>query len=228
MKAAAPQAPVSTNTTPKTGAKGRAAPQKSAGAAAFAGLLAKALSAKDAASAAPARGAARLPALGGQGRTARHGGARVKTSGRQRRSDEALGSRADPRRSRHRPQRGRRASARARRGTGRGTADRRRHRRPRAAPSRGSRWRTSAGSLRAPTARMRRAPCRRPQAEKTDGFPAAAKPFIERLAAAEPNGTQPLPRVPPRSSASGDDRGPTSCAPSAWSCVTAAARSASR
>ncbi|OHD68847.1 MAG: hypothetical protein A2177_13490 [Spirochaetes bacterium RBG_13_68_11] len=42
MKAAAPQAPGSTHTTAKTSAKGRAAPAKAAGTAAFAGVLAKA------------------------------------------------------------------------------------------------------------------------------------------------------------------------------------------
>ena len=187
MKAAAPQAPVSTNTTPKTGAKGRSASAKSAGAGAFAGFLAKAVSAKDAASAAPARSAARLPALGGQGR--RPGAAAGKASGRQRRSDEASAAE--------------RTHADA--ATGRSPAAVA----PAGTPSAAPRTAGPAASARSTEPRLQVADLRRKPsgadgadagrslpktpAEKTDGFPAAAKPFIERLAAAETNGNASAP-----------------------------------
>ena len=189
MKAAAPQAPVSTNTTPKTGAKGRSASAKSAGAGAFAGFLAKAVSAKDAASAAPARSAARLPARGGQGRTP--GAAAGKASGRQRRSDEASAAErthADP-------------------ATGRGPAAVAPA--PAGTPSAAPRTAGPVASARSTEPRLQVADLRRKPsgadgadagrslpktpAEKTDGFPAAAKPFIERLAAAETHGNAAAP-----------------------------------
>jgi hypothetical protein len=188
VKAAAPQAPVSTNTTPKTSAKGRSASARATGAGAFAGLLAKAVSAKD---------AARLPGLdlGGQGRgpdsAGKASGRDAARFGRQRRSDEASAAERTP----ADPATGRGPAAVASASAGTPVAA------PRtagpAAPGQRTEPRIQVVDLRrkpsgADGADAGRSLPKAP-AEKTDGFPAAAKPFIERLAAAETNGNAAAP-----------------------------------
>jgi flagellar hook-length control protein FliK len=92
VKAAAPQAPGSTHTTANTSAKGRAAPAKTTGAAVFAGVLAKAVAANGTVS---ARTAVRIPAAGAAAQNGKTGAQRANASGRdatrtagQRRADE--------------------------------------------------------------------------------------------------------------------------------------------
>jgi len=90
VKAAAPQAPGSTQQTAKTRAKGRGAPAKTAGAVAFAGALASALAArgKTATASSPVRGAAGRPAAvnsrteAGRGKTPSRTAARAEARGR--------------------------------------------------------------------------------------------------------------------------------------------------
>lgn len=187
MKAAAPQAPGSTLHSPKTRAKGLPAPATSAGAGAFAGVLAKAVAASRSATAAPAT-SARTPDAGtaAQGRQAL--AARGKTAGRdaarhpgQRRGDEAPAAERGP----AEQAAGRTAAVSALPAPAATPAAETRA----AASLRRSEPRVQVVDLRKKPAAAEAGPGRSGRGsatEKADGPAPAAKPFAERLAANDP------------------------------------------